>query len=100
MPGFHENIDVSRLEAIKKLSDRKRTHPMTTSPKVATLRSAVGHKFSIAPLYRVAISNTPWYAPHITNVQLAPCQSPPNNMVTIRLRQVLHSPWRLPPIGM
>src|SRR5581483_1072955 len=43
---------------------------------------------------------TPWMAPKITNVQLAPCQSPARTMVIIRFLQVCHLPPRLPPRGM
>src|SRR5260370_16139664 len=94
MPDFLENMAASSPEAIEKLSDRNRTHPMITATKVVTFRRNVGHKVRIDWLYRVATSRMPWYAPHATNVQLAPCQRPPSNIVTIRLRQVLHSPCR------
>src|ERR1700719_3861532 len=99
-PGFQENMDVSSPVAIEKLVDRKRTQPMITSTNVVTFRRAIGQKASIASLYRVATNSRPWYAPQTTNVQLAPCQSPPSSIVIIRLRQVLHSPFRFPPRGM
>src|SRR5580693_6715648 len=43
---------------------------------------------------------SPCNAPQATKVHFAPCQSPPSNIVIIRLKYVLYFPALFPPKGM
>ena len=45
-------------------------------------------------------SSSPWIAPQTTNVQAAPCHSPPSNITIARLRASLSGRAREPPSGM
>ena len=65
--------------------------PAHTTLKVATVattrRSGDGSVIGCRDRHqRWPASSPPWMAPQITNVQAAPCQSPPSTIVIIRLR--------------
>ena len=89
-------------------SDRNRIHPNKTSRNVTPIcvnSFTEGRKLFSAteslyllfwPNNNNGRNNNAWYAPHATNVQLAPCQNPLTKKITRVFRKLFHFPTGSP----
>jgi alginate O-acetyltransferase complex protein AlgI len=82
-------------------SARKKIHAKQTTWKVRTRPShTCARVCGFHPVARSTARPSPWMPPHTTKVHAAPCQRPPSNIVSSRLRYVKMRPFRFPPSGM
>ncbi len=92
----------SSVAAVGSESARKKIHARHTRWKVTIRRTNSGAVDASprAARRRSRASPAPWMAPQTTNVQAAPCHSPPKTIVSSRLRWVRRDGPELPPNGM